>query len=124
VGDATLEGLGAQALAAHAPGRVRRLVLLSTDHGGPDAVAADPEAWRALTARDGTPREQATRLLGLLFPAEFAALVDAADLLAATGAPAWSAPVAEPIKPPPVEHADAADDPDTRAAKALGLIAA
>jgi hypothetical protein len=53
-----------------------------------------------------------------------AALVDAAELLVATGAPAWREPVAEPIKPPPVEHADAADDPDTRAAKALGLIAA
>lgn len=80
----SMGGFIAQALAARAPERVRRLVLLSTDHGGPGAVLADAADWRALTDHGGTPREQATRLLGLLFPAELAAQLDAqvGDLVA------------------------------------------
>lgn len=80
----SMGGFVAQALAARAPERVRRLVLLSTDHGGPGAVLADAATWSALTDHGGTPREQATRLLGLLFPAELAAQLDAqvGDLVA------------------------------------------
>jgi pimeloyl-ACP methyl ester carboxylesterase len=73
----SMGGFVAQALAAAAPERVRRLVLLSTDPGGPDAVPAQPEVWKALVDQSGTPREQATRLLGLLFPAGLAASIDA-----------------------------------------------
>ncbi len=84
----SMGGFIAQEIAVRAPGRVRRLVLLSTDHGGPGAVTADPAVWAALTDHGGTPREQATRLLGLLFPAAVAAQVDAeaGDLVAAARA--------------------------------------
>jgi len=73
----SMGGFVAQTLAATAPERVRRLVLLSTDAGGPRAVAAKPDVWKALVDQSGTPREQATRLLGLLFPAGLAATIDA-----------------------------------------------
>jgi 3-oxoadipate enol-lactonase len=73
----SMGGFVAQALAATAPDRVRRLVLLSTDPGGPEAARAAPEVWARLTDHGGTPREQATRLLGLLFPPAVAAQVDA-----------------------------------------------
>lgn len=80
----SMGGMVAQELAAQAPDRVRRLALLSTDHGGPDAVRADPDVWARLTDHGGTPREQATRLLSLLFPADVAAGIDAqfGDLVA------------------------------------------
>lgn len=73
----SMGGFVAQALAAAAPERVRRLVLLSTDPGGPDAVLADPGDWARLIDHAGTPREQATRLLGLLFPPPLGAELDA-----------------------------------------------
>jgi len=73
----SMGGFVAQALAAAAPARVRRLVLLSTDAGGPGATAARPGVWNALIDHSGTPREQATRLLGLLFPVGLAASIDA-----------------------------------------------
>jgi pimeloyl-ACP methyl ester carboxylesterase len=72
----SMGGFVAQAVAARVPGRITRLVLLATDHGGPEAVTADPAVWQRLTDRSGTPREQATRLLGLLFPPAVAAHVD------------------------------------------------
>lgn len=72
----SMGGMVAQELAASAPERVRRLVLLSTDHGGPGAVQAAPENWARLIDHSGTPREQATRLLGLLFPPELAVVID------------------------------------------------
>ena len=73
----SMGGFVAQTLAAAAPERVRRLVLLSTDPGGPGAVAAQLDVWKALVDQSGTPREQATRLLGLLFPVGLAARIDA-----------------------------------------------
>jgi pimeloyl-ACP methyl ester carboxylesterase len=73
----SMGGFVAQTLAATAPDRVRRLVLLSTDGGGPGAVAAQLDVWKALVDQSGTPREQATRLLGLLFPVGLAASIDA-----------------------------------------------
>jgi 3-oxoadipate enol-lactonase len=72
----SMGGFIAQELAARHPGRVSRLVLLATDPGGPEAVLAAPEVWDGLTSRAGTPREQATRLLQLLFPAPLAAQID------------------------------------------------
>jgi pimeloyl-ACP methyl ester carboxylesterase len=84
----SMGGMVAQALAALAPERVRRLVLLSTDPGGPEAVLADAGVWGRLTDHGGTPREQATRLLEVLFPPPLAADLDAqvGDLVAAARA--------------------------------------
>ncbi len=73
----SMGGFVAQELAARAPERVRRLVLLSTDAGGPGAVTATAEVWARLTDHTGTPREQASRLLALLFPPAVATAVDA-----------------------------------------------
>jgi pimeloyl-ACP methyl ester carboxylesterase len=73
----SMGGFVAQTLAATSPERVRRLVLLSTDAGGPGAVAAQLDVWKALVDQSGTPREQATRMLGLLFPVGLAASIDA-----------------------------------------------
>jgi pimeloyl-ACP methyl ester carboxylesterase len=66
----------AQRLAMRSPRRVEAMVLLAGAPGGPAAVSADARAWTQLVDRSGTPREQATRLLGVLFPAEVAAHVD------------------------------------------------
>lgn len=72
----SMGGFIAQAVVAKAPERVTALALLGTDGGGPSAVLADPETWARLTDLSGTDREQATRLLGVLFPAEVAAELD------------------------------------------------
>lgn len=73
----SMGGFVAQALTCAAPGRVRGLGLIGTDAGGPDVVLADPAVWARLVDLSGTPREQATRLLGLLFPAALALQLDA-----------------------------------------------
>lgn len=64
----SMGGFVAQELAARAPERVRALVLLSTDHGGPDAIERESDAEARLTDHSGTADERARRLLGLLFP--------------------------------------------------------
>jgi pimeloyl-ACP methyl ester carboxylesterase len=73
----SMGGFIAQELAARSPDRVTRLVLVSTDPGGTSSVAASGEVWARLIDHSGTPREQATRLLGLLFPADLAPAIDA-----------------------------------------------
>jgi 3-oxoadipate enol-lactonase len=73
----SMGGFVAQRLAARAPERVSHLMLLSTDPGGAEAVLAEPATWAALCSHAGTPREQATRLLGLLFPPGLAEAIDA-----------------------------------------------
>ncbi len=73
----SMGGFVAQQVAAIAPERVDRLVLISTDPGGPEAIRATAEAWRALTDHSGTHREQAARLLALLFPSPVAERIDA-----------------------------------------------
>ena len=73
----SMGGFIAQTLVAKAPERVTGLGLLGTDAGGPDAVLAEPEVWARLIDSTGSPREQATRLLGVLFPPELAAELDA-----------------------------------------------
>jgi pimeloyl-ACP methyl ester carboxylesterase len=90
----SMGGFIAQALTAAAPARVASLSLISTDPGGPDCVLADPEVQALLTDGSGTPREQASRLLALLFPPALAAEADAnfGDLVAAARA-ALPAPV-------------------------------
>ena len=72
----SMGGFVAQTLAWHAPERIEALALLGTDPGGPSAVAADPAVWARLTDASGSPREQATRLLGVLFPAALADELD------------------------------------------------
>jgi 3-oxoadipate enol-lactonase len=72
----SMGGFIAQRLAGQAPKRVEAMALLSTDPGGPAAVRAEPEVWSRLTDRSGTPREQATRLISLLFPPELAQEID------------------------------------------------
>lgn len=64
----SMGGFVAQQIAAAAPGRVRRLLLLGTDPGGGDAIHCPGEVFRRLTDHSGTPHEQARRLLALLFP--------------------------------------------------------
>jgi pimeloyl-ACP methyl ester carboxylesterase len=73
----SMGGFIAQVVAQRAPVRVRRLVLLATDPGGPRSVKATEEVWSRLIDHGGTPREQATRLLFLLFGADVARAVDA-----------------------------------------------
>jgi pimeloyl-ACP methyl ester carboxylesterase len=90
----SMGGFIAQALTAAAPARVASLSLISTDPGGPDCVLADPEVQALLTDGSGTPREQASRLLALLFPPELATTADAnfGDLVGAA-----RAALAEPV---------------------------
>jgi pimeloyl-ACP methyl ester carboxylesterase len=72
----SMGGFIAQTIAAKAPERITGLGLLGTDAGGPSAVLADADVWGRLTDSSGSDREQATRLLGVLFPAELAAELD------------------------------------------------
>jgi pimeloyl-ACP methyl ester carboxylesterase len=66
----------AQRLAIRSPERVDALVLLASAPPGPAAVAADPLVWAQLTDHSGTPREQASRLISLLFPPDVAPQID------------------------------------------------
>lgn len=79
----SMGGFVAQAIALQAPARVGALVLLGTDPGA-GAEICSGEVWRSLTDHEGTPREQASRLISLLFPPAVAAPIDAkfGDLVA------------------------------------------
>jgi pimeloyl-ACP methyl ester carboxylesterase len=66
----------AQRLAMRAGPRVSALVLLASAPGGPSAVPADRHVWQQLTDRSGPPREQASRLLAVLFPPDVAPSID------------------------------------------------
>lgn len=72
----SMGGFVAQSLAREAPGLVSALGLISTHPGGADAVDAAPGVFQVLIDHSGTPREQATRLLSLLFPPDRAAEAD------------------------------------------------
>jgi pimeloyl-ACP methyl ester carboxylesterase len=84
----SMGGFIAQALAARAPARVEALALLATNPGGATSVPASRDAMARLTDHSGTPREQATRLIELLFPPSVAAEFDRSigDLVAAARA--------------------------------------
>ncbi len=71
----SMGGFVAQAMALAAPERVEALVLLGSDPGA-GAELCDRDTWARLTDHGGTPREQARRLISLLFPAAVAARVD------------------------------------------------
>lgn len=72
----SMGGFVAQRLAVRAPERVAALALLATDPGAPDSTDADPEVWARLTDHTGSDREQASRLISLLFPPPLAAEID------------------------------------------------
>jgi pimeloyl-ACP methyl ester carboxylesterase len=68
----SMGGFIAQLVALDRPELVERLVLMSTDPGGPAATLADPTIRAQLVDTSGTPAEQARRLLELLFPRDLA----------------------------------------------------
>jgi len=72
----SMGGFIAQRLALSSPERVQALVLLASAPAGPAVAFAEPRVWSQLTDRGGTPREQASRLISILFPPAFAAVVD------------------------------------------------
>jgi pimeloyl-ACP methyl ester carboxylesterase len=72
----SMGGMVAQELAAATPDRVDALVLLATDPGGERATMAPAAVWERLFDHSGTPREQASRLLALLFPPDVAPQID------------------------------------------------
>jgi pimeloyl-ACP methyl ester carboxylesterase len=90
----SMGGFVAQSLARAAPERVTSLALISTHPGGPESIDGDPAAWFQLIDHSGTPREQATRVISLLFSPDRAPEADQrfGDLVAAARA-ALSEPV-------------------------------
>lgn len=68
----SLGGFIAQTLAVKYPGKIDKLILLSTDFGGKTAELAAPGVRSQLTGTSGIPKEQARRLLSILFPADVA----------------------------------------------------
>ena len=68
----SMGGFIAQTLALQHPNRVNKLILLSTDPGGSEADLASSAVWSQLVDTSGTPRDQAKRLLSLLFPDDVA----------------------------------------------------
>jgi pimeloyl-ACP methyl ester carboxylesterase len=68
----SLGGFIAQTLPLQHPARFDKLILLSTDAGGVNAEVASPAVLSQLIDTSGTPREQARRLLSLLFPSVLA----------------------------------------------------
>lgn len=72
----SMGGFIAQRLAVRAPQRASSLVLIASDPGGAAAVPAAAEVWARLVDRSGTPREQASRLISLLFPPGLAGEID------------------------------------------------
>jgi pimeloyl-ACP methyl ester carboxylesterase len=84
----SMGGFIAQTLAVQHPGRINKLILLSTDPGGADADLASAAVWSQLTDMSGTPHEQARRLLALLFPNDVAETIyrEFGDVVAAARA--------------------------------------
>jgi pimeloyl-ACP methyl ester carboxylesterase len=72
----SMGGFAAQRLAETSPQAVSALGLLATDPGGDAAVESDPADWARLTDHSGPPREQASRLIALLFPPPTAEEID------------------------------------------------
>ena len=73
----SMGGFVTQTLAAAHPERVEATILIGTHPGGAITVNAERGIFPALIDHSGTPREQARRLIGLLFPEPMASQVDA-----------------------------------------------
>jgi 3-oxoadipate enol-lactonase len=74
----SMGGYVVQRLAETSPHRVSALTMIGTHPGGPTYVpTGDAEAFAKLIDYSGTPREQASRLISVLFPPELAVTVDA-----------------------------------------------
>lgn len=74
----SMGGYVVQRLAETAPLRVSALTMIGTHPGGPTYVpTGDAESFAKLVDHTGTPREQASRLLSVLFPPAQAAAIDA-----------------------------------------------
>jgi pimeloyl-ACP methyl ester carboxylesterase len=73
----SMGGYVAIALALARPDLVDKLVLLSTSGGGALGTLADADVRERLRDLSGTPREQASRLISLMFPPERAREIDA-----------------------------------------------
>ncbi len=73
----SMGGFVAQRLALRTPARVASMALLATNPPGAAATPAGEDVLRRLTDHSGTPREQASRLIALLFPAPLAEAIDA-----------------------------------------------
>jgi pimeloyl-ACP methyl ester carboxylesterase len=84
----SMGGFIALAHALGAPSQVSKLVLLSTSGGGPASPLGEEEVRAKLRDLSGTPREQASRLISLLFLPERAREIDAefGDVVAAARA--------------------------------------
>ena len=84
----SMGGFIAQTLALRQPGRITKLILLSTDPGGSDADLASAAVWSQLIDMSGTPHQQARRLLSLLFPSDVAESIyrEFGDIVAAARA--------------------------------------
>jgi pimeloyl-ACP methyl ester carboxylesterase len=84
----SMGGFIALTFALQHPGLITKLILLSTDPGGPDADRASAAVWSQLIDMSGTPHQQARRLLSLLFPSDVAAAIyrEFGDIVAAARA--------------------------------------
>jgi pimeloyl-ACP methyl ester carboxylesterase len=84
----SMGGFIAQTFALQHPGRINKLILLSTDPGGADADRASAAVWSQLVDMSGTPQEQARRLLSLVFPSDVAESIycEFGDIVAAARA--------------------------------------
>lgn len=84
----SMGGFIAQTLALQHPGRINKLILLSTAPGGRDADRPSADVWSRLVDTSGTPHEQTRRLLSLLFPSDVAESIyrEFGDIVAAARA--------------------------------------
>jgi pimeloyl-ACP methyl ester carboxylesterase len=84
----SMGGFIAQILALQHPGRINKLILLSTDPGGSNADRTSAAVWSQLIDMSGTPHEQARRLLSLVFPSDVAESIyrEFGDIVAAARA--------------------------------------
>ena len=71
----SMGGYVAQQLAVSNPSQVGRLVLLSTDSGGPESIYVDDAVLAGIANLDLPPIEQAQNLLNLLFPPAVAEVI-------------------------------------------------